>query len=156
MNKKVFILLITLTLFLTGCQNNKTIEKMYIDTDLYNSNEYIKVDKDTINKKDNSTYILFTYNNFCTMEIACDKIFDQFMKKNNIAIYSIPYEEFKDTYLHNSIKFAPSVIIVKNKKIIAYLDADKDEDYIRYQDVEEFSKWISKYIYLEPKESYQK
>lgn len=52
----------------------------------------------------------------------------------------------KKTYLYKKVKYAPSVIIVKKQKIIAYLDAEKDEDMDKYQDEKEFEKWLKKYI----------
>ena len=41
----------------------------------------------------------------------------------------------------------PSVII-KNGKIVTYLDANKKEDLDRYQDTSSFESWLDKYIYL--------
>ena len=38
--------------------------------------------------------------------------------------------------------------IIKNGKLINYLDTEKDEDLNRYQDSLEFEKWLNKYIYL--------
>ena len=32
---------------------------------------------------------------------------------------------------------------------MAYLDAEKDDDLDKYQDLDEFTKWIEKYIYSE-------
>ena len=71
------------------------------------------------------------------------------MEKNNIAFVSIPFAEFKSTNYYNTVKYAPSIIVIKKGKIVDYLDADSDEDIIKYQDVEAFESWISQYIYLE-------
>jgi hypothetical protein len=58
------------------------------------------------------------------------------------------YEEFKKTKLHETVDFAPSVIIVKNWKIVDYLDSEKDKYLNMYQNVEKFGKWIQKYVNL--------
>ena len=71
------------------------------------------------------------------------------MKDNNIKFLSIPFEEFKNTYLYDTIKYGPSIVIVKKGKIITYLDANDNEDLEKYQDVSKFKDWISEYIYLE-------
>ena len=62
----------------------------------------------------------------------------------------MPYSDLKETELHNTVKFAPSIIIIKNKKVVAYLKADSDDDYDKYQDSESFTNWLESYIYLEP------
>jgi hypothetical protein len=59
---------------------------------------------------------------------------------------SMSYEEFKETKFHDTVEFAPSVIIVKNWKIVDYLDSEKDKYLDMYQDVEKFGQWIKKYI----------
>ena len=61
----------------------------------------------------------------------------------------MPFDEFKDTYLYDTVKYAPSVIIVHKGKVVAYLDAENDDDLKKYQDTLEFKDWLSNYIYLE-------
>ncbi|UKI57493.1 MAG: hypothetical protein L6V81_09270 [Clostridium sp.] len=53
-------------------------------------------------------------------------------------MYSIRYEEFEKTDYISKVKYAPSVLIVKNGKIVTYLDANKKEDLDRYQDTSSF------------------
>ena len=144
--KKIFILIV-IAIMMTGCSNK--IEKFYLTDKYYNGGEFIKVESTDVNNLNNESYVLFTYNNFCNMQIPCENIFKEFMEKYKINFLSIPYENFKDTELHKTVEFAPSIIIVNNGKIIKYLDAEKDEDLKRYQDLNEFESWISKYIYLE-------
>ena len=50
--------------------------------------------------------------------------------------------------IYQKVKYAPSIIIVRDGHIVDYLDANSDDDLDKYQDVNEFEKWISKYIYL--------
>ena len=82
------------------------------------------------------------------MKIPCENIFKSVMEEYNISMYSISYKDFKDTYLHDTVKYAPSVIIVDKGEIISYLDPNSDEDYDRYQDTNSFTKWLKKYIQL--------
>ena len=74
------------------------------------------------------------------------------MKKHNISIISIPFAEFKKTIFYKKVKYAPTIIIINKGKIIAYLDANSDKDLKKYQDINEFEKWIDNYIYLKLKE----
>ena len=144
---KKIILIILITILITGCkkQNN---EKMYLEEKYYNESEYIEVTAKDIKELNQETYLVFTYNNYCNLKIPCDTIFKKVMDKYNITILSLPFEEMKQTFIYNKVKYAPSVIIVKQNKVVAYLDAEKDEDYEKYQNETEFEKWLSKYIYL--------
>lgn len=121
------------------------------------SKEYYKEEKGSfieITHKElpkNKNYILFTYNSYCTFPIPCDEVFHEFAEKNQIDMVSIPFSEFRKTDLYPKVKYAPSVIVIKNNKIIAYLDANSDKDKNKYQDVEEFTDWIKKYVELKIK-----
>ena len=71
------------------------------------------------------------------------------MDKYNLTFLNLPFEEAKNTFIYSSVKYAPSIVIVRGKKIAAYLDVNSDNDYSKYQNANEFEKWLSKYIYLE-------
>ena len=68
------------------------------------------------------------------------------MKKYKIDFLTINIDEYKKTKFYTQVKYAPTVIVVNNNRIVAYLDAEKDKDLDKYQDVNEFEKWINKYI----------
>ena len=145
MLKKILLFLVCVFL-LTSCSDNK---KYYLSNEFYNEGNFVKVDSDEINQYSNKTYLLFTYNNYCSLPIPCDKIFLEVAKKYNISILSMPFSEFKKTVFYDTVKYAPSIIIVDKSKVIKYLDANKDEDLEKYQDVDKFEKWLNEYIYLE-------
>ena len=145
---KKILILITFIVLLTGC--DKKIEKFYLDEEYYNEGKYIEVTKEQISdlKDKKASYILFTYNSYCSFSVPCDNVFENVMKKYNIDVYSIPYEEGKKTYIKDTIKYAPSVLIINKGKIIAYLDPEKNEDVNKFQEEKEFEAWLDKYIYL--------
>ena len=58
-------------------------------------------------------------------------------------------EEFKKTSLYEKVKYAPSIIIVKNNEIIDFLDANKDEDLKYYQNSKEFASWLKERLVIE-------
>ena len=145
MNKKIFLLSIWISfLALCACSSDRFV----LDNQYYNQWEFIQVNTWDITSLKSWNYVLFTYNNYCALKIPCDEIFKKFMQKYNIDFLSINYENFKKTHLHDTVQYAPSIIIVKNWKVIAYLDTEKDGDLEKYQDVNEFEKWISKYVIL--------
>ena len=149
MKKKISIVLFLIIFLLVGCTSSKQEgSKFYLSNRYYNKGEYIDITKKQLKRLKHKNYILFTYNNYCTMATPCENVFKEFMNKYKIDIVSIPYEEFKDTEFSKTVKYAPSVIIVKNGEIISYLDAESDEDLPKYQNEEEFENWIKKYVYV--------
>lgn len=146
MKKIITALILILLLFTTGC----TKEKFYLDSKFYKESKYIDLTKAEYNSLTAENYIIYTYNSYCNFKIPCDNIFKETMDKYNLSFYSMPYSDLKETELYNTVKFAPSVIIIKNKKVVAYLKADSDDDYDKYQNSESFTNWLESYIYLEP------
>lgn len=109
-----------------------------------------KVSYRDINKleKEKKSFVLFTYNLYCSLKIPCDKFFEEYAKNKNITILTIPFDKFKRTEYYKTVKYAPSVIIINKGRIITYLDAEKDKDIKLYQDTNKFGNLIEKYIKL--------
>lgn len=141
--KKITIIIICL--FLSACTNSS---KFSIEKEYYKESKFIDVSSEDIKelKENKKSFIVFTYNNYCMLEIPCDEIFKKVMNKYNISFLYLPYEEMKNTFIYNEVKLAPSVILIKEGKIVAYLDAESNEDLLKYQDTEEFEKWLTSYI----------
>ncbi len=143
--KKVVLILLGL---ITLCSCQKKQEKFYLNENYYNVSGLKEITKDDILENDN--FILFTYNNYCSLAIPCEDIFKEFSENNNIQILSIPFDEFKNTKYYENVKYGPSVLIIKDGNLVAYLNAEKNSDIKKYQDVNEFTDWIKNYIYLTP------
>ena len=139
--KKILLLLVIF--LLVGCTN----EKIYLTDKYYNKGDFITVKEENINNSE--SFILYTYNNFCALPVHCETIFKEVLEKYHIDSLSIPFENFKNTIYYKEVKYAPSVLIIKNGKIIAYLDANSDKDLEKYQDTVKFEEWLKEYIYLE-------
>lgn len=137
--------IIIICLFLSACTNSS---KFSIEKEYYKESKFINVNSEDIKelKENKKSFIVFTYNNYCMLEIPCDEIFKKVMNKYNISFLYLPYEEMKNTFIYNEVKLAPSVILIKEGKIVAYLDAESNEDLLKYQDTEEFEKWLTSYI----------
>ncbi|MGM9850329.1 MAG: thioredoxin domain-containing protein [Bacilli bacterium] len=143
--KKVVLFIITL-LLITGCKE-KNIEKFYLNNKYYNEGKFITIKN--IDDLKNDTYVLYTYNNYCTFKKPCENVFKEYMEKYKIDFYGMPFDSFKKTSLYKEVRYAPSIILVKDGKIIDYLDANKNKDLDKYQDAKKFEEWINKYIYTE-------
>ena len=150
--KKVLLIIFSI-LLLTGCKINQDDgkERMYLSDNYYNNGEFIELKSNDLLDKVNDTYLLFTYNNYCSLPIPCEDIFKSFAKKYKIDFISMPFGEFKNTEFYNTVEYAPSVLRIKDNKIVAYLDANSDKDLEKYQDLKEFELWLDKYIYFNKK-----
>lgn len=143
---KKIILLVLVILSMTGCikENNK----FHLNDEYYNDGKLVDIDNKELTNmlKSNDSFILFTYNPYCNFKVSCENVVENFSKNNNITIFKIPFEEFKNTKLYNTIKYAPSIILINNGKIETYLDPNKDEDSIKYQEEKALKDYIEMYI----------
>ncbi len=147
---KKLIIIGILCFLVCGCIDfsKDKIKKVYLEDEYYSLEEgFIKTSKEEIASLDGN-YVLYTYNNYCKFPVSCEDIFEEFMNQYHIRFLSLPFAEFKKTALYKTVKYAPSVMIVEDHKVVAYLDADSDLDVDKYQDVEKFKEWLEKYIYL--------
>ncbi len=151
MKKILTILVVIFSIFiLCSCEKQKEDDsKIYLDKKFYEKSEIIKIKADEFKKINAKSYVVFTYNSYCNFTIPCDDIFKEVMDKYNLSFYGLPIAEMKKTFIYDTVKYAPSIVIIKNGKIIAYLDAESDEDLPKYQDTDEFEKWLGSYIHLE-------
>lgn len=143
MIKKIILILLFLIIITYSFVYN---QKVKLDDIYYNNGEYINIDSTYLNNQTHNNYVLFVHNSFCTFKTPCDTIFKQYMKKYKIDFLTINIDEYKKTNFYTQVKYAPTVIVVNNNRIVAYLDAEKDKDLDKYQDVNEFEKWINKFI----------
>lgn len=141
---KRFVIII-ICLFLSACTNSS---KFSIEKEYYNESKFVNVESSDVEnlKEEKKSFIVFTYNNYCLLETPCDEIFKEVMDKYNISFLYLSYEEMKNTFIYDKVKIAPSVILIKEGNIVAYLNAESNEDLPKYQNTEEFDKWLTSYI----------
>ncbi len=150
--KKIFLLVIISFIFLIGCtrlnHDNYKEGLIQLEKNYYAKGEFIKSNADDVinllNKE--KSFVLFTYNNFCSMPISCEDIFKEYMKLKKVRFISLPFADFKKTKLSETVKYAPSIIIIEKGKIVTYLDANSNDDLNRYQDIKEFTNWFEQYV----------
>lgn len=155
MKKKVLVLLILFLLVITSCSKkinqNDNIKRYYLEEKYYNKGKFVSVSSNELENIKQESFLLYIYNNFCNMAIPCENIFEEFMDKYDIDIVSIPFTDFKETSLYNSVRYAPSIIVIEKGKVLDYLDANSDDDLLKYQDVSELEKWLNNYVYFTKK-----
>ena len=146
MNKKLLyiipLIVIAMLLFLFYPKNSDG--KFYLDKKYYNKGEFIET-----NILPRGSYVAYVYANVCIFSVPCDSIFKEVMNKYNIDMLEISYDDMKKTKYHEKVLYAPSVLIIKNGNLIAYLDAESNDDLEIYQNPDKFEEWLNMYIYLE-------
>lgn len=143
MIKKIIVLL-SMTLIITGCFNSKVDEeKFYLKSKYYNEGNLIET-----TKLPKENYILYLYNDSCVFSNECKVVFMDFARKYKIDMLAIDFQNFKNTEFYKKVKYAPSLILVRDGKIVTYLDAESDEDLDKYKDEEKLEEWVSNFIYL--------
>lgn len=149
MRKKIIISLILFIVLLVAIfiHEYEKKSKFYLDDKYYSSNEFISVED--LNEIEHDSYIMYTYGDFCAFSTPCEDIFKSFMDQYNISFIKMHYDDFKDTKYHKSVLYPPSVLIIKKGKLIAFLNAEDDNDINKYQDSLEFKNWVDKYVYLD-------
>ena len=152
MNKKVLFVIIPLLLIgiITFVLMNNKSDKFSLEDKYYGTGEFIDVSNSELENiiKNKENFLLYTYNNYCSLPIPCDSIFGSVMKEYGFNVLQIKFSDFKETNLYKKVTLAPSILIFKDGKLIEFLDAESDNDLKKYQDKEEFKNWLNNYIEL--------
>ena len=60
--------------------------------------------------------------------------------------YQFMWPEAKESSLHNYVTFVPSVAIIREGEVVAWLRADSDEDTEYFNSAEALQSWVAKYV----------
>ena len=103
---------------------------------------------DLIDKKKSFVVLVQPYEEACRT-IAGDEdffympnSFKNILSNNKIYKYEINMPIFRKTKLYDVVKYAPTVIVVKDGDVYAYIDANKD----LIENSEDLEKWLKTYI----------
>ena len=66
--------------------------------------------------------------------------------ERGVKVYRMMFEDARETSLHESVKYYPSVVVVRGGKPVAWLRADADEDADAYNEEGAFRVWVQKYL----------
>lgn len=154
MKKKKTIMILGVILFLVVILGiilwQKSVRPFRLESKYYEKSEYLDLDKEKFEQlaEAKESFVVFICQDLCANSAGFNKLLDQFLAKHRMAIYKMYYSDVKETTLGEKIKYYPSFAIFRKGKIVDFLSADKDEHIKVYQDVNEFEKWLAKYVVL--------
>jgi hypothetical protein len=123
-----------------------------LSSEFYNHGEFKDIDASEFEQliKEKKSFIVVARMLFCPANMPMTTNADTVSAEENITIFSLYQEPFKEIELANTVKYLPTAAIYKEGKLVAWLDAESDEDLPYYKSPEDFKKWLSKYIKLTP------
>ena len=92
------------------------------------------------------SFVVFVDRDGCTTADRLREYVTRYMTETGILTYRMMFAEVKEASLHEKVKYCPSVAVVSNGKVVAFLRADEDEDADKYNDYDAFKAWIGKYL----------
>ena len=139
-------------LFIMGVSGVFNTPKAVIDAD-YSCNdgcdwEFMELEPQNYENliKEKKSFVVFVDQGGCTTADRVEEYITEFGKKNNFKVFKIMFEDMKETSLHDSVKYYPSVAVISKGKVIKWLRADEDEDSDMYNNYDAFEKWMQKYL----------
>ena len=141
----VIIMAISILFFISISDNHFYFEKQY-----YDKSESIEIDYQKYNEliKKNESFALLIYQPLCITSYNFEKIVTSFTEQYKLTVYKIAFSEIKNTNLNTKIKHYPSFGIFNKGKLISYLDSESDEDFKKYSNLEDFTRWVSKHAVI--------
>ena len=152
---KYFLLIAMLTLCVACGKKEEEkeepkIEPFDLKEEYYQKSEIVDVDLEGLEKliDEEESFGLYVYLTGCSSCAEFKEVLTDFQDQNNLKIYSCEIRQAIQTDLKDKIKYAPSFVVYKEGKIVAYLDAESNDDLPYYKTADSFKEWLTKYINL--------
>lgn len=99
-------------------------------------------------ESERKTFPLFVFLSGCPTCAEFMPIVQEYADNNNIKMYSIDLNDIweSNNSVTERIKYAPSMFIYRNGKVISYLQSSNSNDYDYYKSVDKLSEWFKKNI----------
>ena len=110
--------------------------------------EYMELGTDEYEKliNDQKSFVVMVDQGGCTTADRLKGYTKDFAASKGFKVYKMMFEDMKKTSMHDFVKYYPSVVVVSRGKVIGFLRADADEDSDMYNNYEDFSNWLAKYL----------
>ena len=129
-----------------GWFNDKAPSPVKLSPEFTNTGIIETLNSETYTKyaSEKKTFLFATYLPSCSADLV--SYVARLATEKNITIYYYTWEDFRESSLHDTIKYAPSFGIVVNGELVANLRSDSEEDAHIYNSYEDFASWVSERI----------
>ncbi|MBR5419278.1 hypothetical protein IK110_03460 [Candidatus Saccharibacteria bacterium] len=119
-----------------------------LEDEYYGTSEAIEITKDDYESliKREKSFVVLVDKPGCVTTQTMRGFMSNFPEDMQFKYYHLYWDEAKESSLHEKVKYTPSVALIHNGKVIAFLDADSKEDADRYSDASALKDWIREYI----------
>ena len=147
--KKLLSILVC-ALAICGCGKSK-VKPFELEDKYYGEGKFIQVNEASELKTledDKESYIVYIYLGGCLICQAFKPRVQEVIEDKGLIVYEAPIEFLKEanSVIAKKVKYAPSLVLMHDGKVAAYLDTSKDKDSKYYESVEELASYIDKYI----------
>ena len=124
------------------------IEKTTLSSEYYGSASEITLDKTTYEKliSEKKSFVILTHQPGCSANVL--SYLKNFAEEKNFSYYYFLWSDLRETSLKATINFPPSVIIIRDGRVIKHLDANSNNDTEYYNNYDSFKKWFEEAVNL--------
>ena len=110
--------------------------------------EYMNISGEEYEKliEEKKSFVVFVDQTGCNTADKVREYMSDYAKKMGVRVYKIMFDDARETSLHDTVKYYPSVAIISKGKVVGFLRADSDEDSDAYNKYEAFEEWIKRYL----------
>lgn len=145
-NSLIISIVLLIMLLCTAC-GNKTfmLEEKY-----YGESKFVEIDNEDYDKliSDKESFAIFIYQPLCAASSSFKEVLTEYSNTKGVVFYKMTQTKMKESKLGETLKYYPSLVIVKDGKVVDYLDANSSDDTRYYQNAENFNNWFTTYVEL--------
>lgn len=145
-NSIIIGIVLLIMLLCTAC-GNKTfmLEEKY-----YGESKFVEIDNEDYDKLifDKESFAIFIYQPLCAASSSFKEVLTEYSNTKGVVFYKMTQTKMKESKLGETLKYYPSLVIVKDGKVVDYLDANSSDDTRYYQNAENFNNWFTTYVEL--------
>ncbi len=144
------LILIAAGTLLIGIPNGwYDIEKTTLSSEYFGQSEKIILDQSTYEKlvSEKKSFIILTHQPGCAANILT--YLKDFAAEKNFSYYYFLWSDLRETSIKSIVNFPPSVIIIRDGRVIKHLDANSNDDVEYYNSYDSFKKWLEEAVNFE-------
>ena len=127
---------------------DKPVEKFPLSVEMYDKGEVVEITASEFNQlvTEKKSFVVVLHMVVCPAEFPVTNSAKELAHSEGMVIYSLVEDEFKQTFLAETIKYLPSVAIIHEGELAGYLDAEADKDVRYYKTAEGLKEWMEQWI----------